>query len=246
MCVNWHLDVWVLVVYIMNSGADWDAPSCSCCPFACVQSVWVFLSCCMFISGLCMQVGSMLKTPRFPVWVCSINNSYSVLFSLNRSLLSDWKMEHLFHLYYYNGQSSQRTTTRLTVGEDHSLTASVQDPVHDWSTICLFSGYCTDTHSHHWEALSRDCSGDPEKRFPSLEMTIRTKWDGAVIDWNGTSPFYWRSEFVFLDQAKTGPGNWFQTGLTCTQDPEPYRLFTHFNTIFFGCFWDLPVLINFI
>ncbi|XP_030009020.1 inactive ubiquitin carboxyl-terminal hydrolase MINDY-4B [Sphaeramia orbicularis] len=105
------------------------------------------------------QVGSMLKTPRFPVWVCSINGSYSVLFSPNRSLLSDWKTEHLFHLYLCTGQNSQKTTTRLTV----------------------------DTHSHHWEANS---DPDPEKRFPSLEMTIRTKWDGAAIDWNGTTPFY--------------------------------------------------------
>ncbi|GAA6233367.1 inactive ubiquitin carboxyl-terminal hydrolase MINDY-4B [Lates japonicus] len=108
------------------------------------------------------QVGSMLKTPMFPVWVCCINGSHSVLFSLNRSLLSDWKMEHLFHLFYYNGQSSQRTVTRLTV----------------------------DTHSHHWEASSRDTDRDPEKRFPSLEMTVRTKWEGAAIDWNDTAPFY--------------------------------------------------------
>uniref|UniRef100_A0A667WW17 MINDY family member 4B n=2 Tax=Myripristis murdjan TaxID=586833 RepID=A0A667WW17_9TELE len=107
------------------------------------------------------QVGSRLKTPRLPIWVCSINGSYSVLFSPNRSLLSDWKMEHLFNLYFYNGQPSQTTTARLTI----------------------------DTHSHHWEALPRD-SGDQEKRFPSLEMTIRTKWDGAAIDWNGCSPFY--------------------------------------------------------
>uniref|UniRef100_A0A3Q2QH22 MINDY family member 4B n=1 Tax=Fundulus heteroclitus TaxID=8078 RepID=A0A3Q2QH22_FUNHE len=106
-----------------------------------------------------LQVGSMLKTPRFPVWVCCINSTYSVLFSLNRSLLSDWRMEHQFQLYYYNGQNCQRSTTRLTV-----------------------------THPHHWEALSTEA--DPEKRFPSLEMTIRTKWDGAAIDWNGTDPFY--------------------------------------------------------
>ncbi|XP_030263109.1 inactive ubiquitin carboxyl-terminal hydrolase MINDY-4B isoform X1 [Sparus aurata] len=108
--------------------------------------------------GRLPPVGSMLKTPRFPVWLCSINNSHSVLFSVNRSLLSDWKMEHLFHLFYYNGQTNQ--TTRLTV----------------------------DTHSHHWEASSSH--SDPEKRFPSLEMTIRTKWDGAAIDWNSTVPFY--------------------------------------------------------
>ncbi|XP_051814042.1 inactive ubiquitin carboxyl-terminal hydrolase MINDY-4B [Acanthochromis polyacanthus] len=112
--------------------------------------------------GRLPQVGSMLKTPRFPVWICCINSSYSVLFSLNRSLLSDWRMEHLFQLYYYNGQNSQRETARLTV----------------------------DTHSHHWEASSRHSDRDPEKKFPSLEMTIRTKWDGAVVDWNNILPFY--------------------------------------------------------
>ncbi|XP_051535737.1 inactive ubiquitin carboxyl-terminal hydrolase MINDY-4B isoform X2 [Myxocyprinus asiaticus] len=108
------------------------------------------------------QVGSMLKTPKLPIWVCNINGTYSVLFSPNRSLLSDWKMEHLFYLYFYNGQPSQSTTTMLTI----------------------------DTHSHHWEAGNNDIQGDPEKRFPSVEMTIRTKWEGAVIDWNGTVPFF--------------------------------------------------------
>lgn len=65
-----------------------------------------------------VQVGSMLKTPRFPVWLCCINGSHSVIFSTNRSLLSDWRVEHVFHLYYYNGQRSQTSTARLTVGED--------------------------------------------------------------------------------------------------------------------------------
>ncbi|XP_049431970.1 inactive ubiquitin carboxyl-terminal hydrolase MINDY-4B isoform X2 [Epinephelus fuscoguttatus] len=113
-------------------------------------------------TGRLLQVGSMLKTPRYPVWLCCINSSFSVVFSLDRSLLSDWRTEHLFHLFYYNGQTSQRTMARLTV----------------------------DTHSHHWEASCRPSDLDPERRFPSLEMTLRTKWDGAVIDWGGTTPFY--------------------------------------------------------
>lgn len=72
----------------------------------------------------------MLKTPRFPVWLCCINSSFSVVFSLTRSLLSDWKMEHLFQLHYYNGQNSQRTTARLTVGEDQSYRVRVSVRVH--------------------------------------------------------------------------------------------------------------------
>uniref|UniRef100_A0A3B3DP97 MINDY family member 4B n=1 Tax=Oryzias melastigma TaxID=30732 RepID=A0A3B3DP97_ORYME len=108
-----------------------------------------------------LQVGSMLKTPRFPVWLCCINSTYSVLFSLTRSLLSDWRTEHQFQLFYYNGQNSQNSTARLTI-----------------------------THSHHWEAPSVDPGVDLEKRFPSLEMTIRTKWEGASINWGGIPPFY--------------------------------------------------------
>ncbi|XP_057207001.1 inactive ubiquitin carboxyl-terminal hydrolase MINDY-4B isoform X2 [Triplophysa rosa] len=108
------------------------------------------------------QVGSMLKTPKLPIWVCNVNGTYSVLFSPNRLLLSDWRMEHLFHLSFYNGQPTQSQTAMLTI----------------------------DTHSHHWEEENNDTQGDPEKKFPSVEMTIRTKWEGAVIDWNGNVPFF--------------------------------------------------------
>ncbi|XP_067394997.1 inactive ubiquitin carboxyl-terminal hydrolase MINDY-4B isoform X2 [Emydura macquarii macquarii] len=62
-----------------------------------------------------LQVGSMLKTPKLPIWLCNINGTYSVLFSTNRLLLSDWKMEHIFDLYLYNGQPSQKKTVHLTI-----------------------------------------------------------------------------------------------------------------------------------
>ncbi|KAM6970118.1 inactive ubiquitin carboxyl-terminal hydrolase MINDY-4B [Aplochiton taeniatus] len=112
--------------------------------------------------GRLPAVGSMLKTPKWPIWVSNINGTYSVFFSHNPPLLSDWKMEHLFSLNFYNGQPSQQRTALLTIH----------------------------THSHHWEAGNKDSVGDPERRFPSVEMTIRTKWEGAVIDWNGTVPFF--------------------------------------------------------
>ncbi|KAM4695262.1 inactive ubiquitin carboxyl-terminal hydrolase MINDY-4B isoform 2-T2 [Discoglossus pictus] len=108
------------------------------------------------------RVGSMLKTPKFPIWLCNINGTYSVLFGTNTSLLCDWKMEHIFDLYYYNGQVSQSKTVHLTI----------------------------DTHSHHWEGKYKADESDPEKKFPSLEMTVRTKWEGAALNWNNTVPFY--------------------------------------------------------
>lgn len=80
----------------------------------------------------------MLKTPRYPVWLCSINSSHSVAFSTNRSLLSDWRTEHAFQLYYYNGQRSQTSTAQLTVGE--GPLASSQNPL--LSTRCLSQCPC--------------------------------------------------------------------------------------------------------
>uniref|UniRef100_A0A5F5Q269 MINDY family member 4B n=1 Tax=Equus caballus TaxID=9796 RepID=A0A5F5Q269_HORSE len=108
------------------------------------------------------QVGSMLKTPRFPIWLCSINGNYSILFSTNRQLLSDWKMERLFDLHFLSGQPSQKKPVLLTV----------------------------DTHSHHWERDSHEDEHRPGRRFSPVEMAIRTKWREATINWNGTVPFF--------------------------------------------------------
>ncbi|XP_062900884.1 inactive ubiquitin carboxyl-terminal hydrolase MINDY-4B [Mobula hypostoma] len=108
------------------------------------------------------QVGNMLKTPKLPIWLCNINNAFSVFFSIKRQLLSNWKMEHVFDLHFYTGQPSQTKLVTLTI----------------------------DTRSHHWEEGMHGKEDDPEKRTPSVLMTIRTKWEGAAVDWNGTVPFY--------------------------------------------------------
>nr|XP_020742212.1 inactive ubiquitin carboxyl-terminal hydrolase MINDY-4B [Odocoileus virginianus texanus] len=108
------------------------------------------------------QVGSMLKTPKLPVWLCNINGTYSVLFSTNRQLLSDWRLERLFDLYFYNGQPAQNKPARLTV----------------------------DTHSHHWERVQHEDEHSPGRRFSPLEMVIRSKWRDATINWNGSVPFF--------------------------------------------------------
>ncbi|XP_070259853.1 inactive ubiquitin carboxyl-terminal hydrolase MINDY-4B [Myotis yumanensis] len=108
------------------------------------------------------QVGSMLKTPKFPIWLCNINGSYSVLFSTNRQLLADWKVEQRFDLHLYGGQPFQKKPARLTV----------------------------DTHSHPWESDQREEEHGPGRRFSPVEMAIRTKWREATVNWNGTVPFF--------------------------------------------------------
>ena len=38
----------------------------------------------------CCQVGSYLKSPAYPVWVVCSESHFSVLFSTERELLSNW------------------------------------------------------------------------------------------------------------------------------------------------------------
>lgn len=53
------------------------------------------------------QVGSMLKTPKFPVWVAKTGERYGVLFSLNKELVNDWKLERRFELLYCTGSAKR-------------------------------------------------------------------------------------------------------------------------------------------
>ena len=64
-----------------------------------------------------MQVGSMLKTPRKPIWVTYINRNYGLMFCTNPELVGNWRSEHQFILHYYTGLPSQTTDVKLNVGE---------------------------------------------------------------------------------------------------------------------------------
>ncbi|NXI37632.1 MIY4B hydrolase, partial [Galbula dea] len=108
------------------------------------------------------QVCPGLRTPQVPIWLCSLCGRDGVLFSTNSLLLSDWRAERVFQLYFYSGQREQTNTTHLTI----------------------------DTHSHHWEKDQSEDSSSPRKRRPSMEMAIRTKWASATISWNGTDPIF--------------------------------------------------------
>ncbi|KFO81178.1 Protein FAM188B2, partial [Cuculus canorus] len=108
------------------------------------------------------QVCRGLGTPLLPVWLCSLVGRHGVLFSTDSLLLSDWKRERVFSLYFYSGQRKQMETAPLRI----------------------------DTHSHHWEENRGEDPSSPGKRRPPIEMAIRTKWAGATVSWNGTDPFF--------------------------------------------------------
>ncbi|KAK0048918.1 inactive ubiquitin carboxyl-terminal hydrolase MINDY-4B [Biomphalaria pfeifferi] len=107
------------------------------------------------------EVGSMLKTPKNPIWVSKVNGQFGLLFSLNPDLVSDWRVENKFTMWYYTGVLSQVKPTVLfietRVGRPRPKTG-----------------------------LQRR---EEENKIPPLENCIMTKWYGADVKWNGTVPF---------------------------------------------------------
>ncbi|NXK88411.1 MINY4 hydrolase, partial [Formicarius rufipectus] len=61
------------------------------------------------------QVGCYLKTPKYPIWLVCSESHFSVLFCLEKDLLSDWTPGRRFDLYYYDGLAKQDEEIRLTV-----------------------------------------------------------------------------------------------------------------------------------
>ncbi|XP_063746589.1 probable ubiquitin carboxyl-terminal hydrolase MINDY-4 isoform X2 [Eleginops maclovinus] len=61
------------------------------------------------------KVGAYLKTPRYPIWVVCSESHFSVLFGLQRELLTDQDKGLEFDLYYYDGLANQQEEIRLTV-----------------------------------------------------------------------------------------------------------------------------------
>lgn len=63
-----------------------------------------------------------MKTPKYPIWLVCSESHFSVLFCLEKDLLSDWKTERRFDLYYYDGLANQEEEIRLTVGMYNTVT----------------------------------------------------------------------------------------------------------------------------
>ncbi|PSN31855.1 hypothetical protein C0J52_26189 [Blattella germanica] len=108
------------------------------------------------------QVGSYLKTPRFPIWVVCSENHFSVLFSCRRELVSDWKAERRFHLYYYDGMARQEDEIKLTVGRYSSSMQTME--LYSQNSRCIFLYIITrhGTQSPLQDIFSRHYTDVPE------------------------------------------------------------------------------------
>ena len=112
-----------------------------------------------------LSLGSRLKTPVLPVWITCVNNNWGVLFNPNRDLMKNYSAENRFQLYYYSNCQikevvKEKKETILTIdtrGSSKSTSAYKEDVDID----------------------------EPEEERDSLQLAVQTKWEGAVLDWQG-------------------------------------------------------------
>ncbi|XP_076238324.1 inactive ubiquitin carboxyl-terminal hydrolase MINDY-4B [Calliopsis andreniformis] len=103
------------------------------------------------------QPGSRLKTPSLPIWVTLCHGHHGVLFNTNRELLRNYHAERRFEVQYFTCGGSHAT---LTVDTRSS------------------SG-----NDSEFEGSSKECL---DIAATPLEKLIRSKWQDAHIQWNGT------------------------------------------------------------
>ncbi|XP_008290268.1 protein FAM188B [Stegastes partitus] len=82
------------------------------------------------------KVGAHLKTPCFPIWVVCSESHFSVLFGLQRELLTNEDRAPDFDLYYYDGLANQQEEIRLTVSLGKS-SPSCQDDLIPPLELCI-------------------------------------------------------------------------------------------------------------
>merc|ERR1719189_1214727 len=106
-------------------------------------------------------LGSRMKTPTLPMWVTKVNGQIGVLFNPNKELMRSYHAENRFQLYYYADaefKKEERKDTLLTID-----TRTKQGPR---------------------EVVDDNDDLDDDRKEPPLQLAIKTKWEGAEIDWH--------------------------------------------------------------
>lgn len=64
------------------------------------------------------EVGSMLKTPKYPIWLGLMGkNLVCILFNTNVELMNDWRLEQNFSLHFYSGLLKQEHEFKIEISK---------------------------------------------------------------------------------------------------------------------------------
>lgn len=156
-------------------------------------------------------VGSMLRSPRFPIWVVRHGSQAGLLFSTHSRLMEHWRSETAFHLYYYTGLASQFRPCRLSVDTRQARVATARKSARRRYRQMLQeqqqeqqlrrSRQSQPAASMSESAASPDDAAEeedqhqqhqqPHQRGHQLERLIQIRWPGAQVEWpEGVSPFF--------------------------------------------------------
>eukprot|EP00903_Cladosiphon_okamuranus_P016847 g15536.t1 len=145
-----------------------------------------------------VEVGDRLKTPETPVWVVCSESHYSVLFSLDRSLVSSPLPTSARQSTIVGGNRREDQSrlatgerTRVDIGEGEDGAEAFDLEYYDGlgrqdEIIRLTVDRC---HGRRDRAAPPTAEDEANGALvPPLDLVIRTKWPGAFVDWNGTDP----------------------------------------------------------
>ncbi|XP_064401663.1 probable ubiquitin carboxyl-terminal hydrolase MINDY-4 isoform X4 [Halichondria panicea] len=83
------------------------------------------------------KVGSNYKDPVYPIWVICSESHFSVLFSHQRWLLENPRLQRRFDLHYYDGLANQDEAIRLTIDNAEGRGSLVEDALTPPLELCI-------------------------------------------------------------------------------------------------------------
>lgn len=104
------------------------------------------------------EVGSMLKTPRYPVWLAIIGKNIAVLFNTKIDLINNWRYELSFSLHFFTGLKKQDNEVRIQI--------ETRDLPHTEETL---------------KSKFLNFNFGDEEKEPEIFSLIRTKWADCQI-----------------------------------------------------------------
>ena len=136
-------------------------------------------------------VGEDLKRPLAPIWIVYSESHFSVLWAEDRRVLLEPIAAEDAEKHY--ADSSRDADAAISLSSSSYSNASFD--LHYWDQLSVDDGPLRLTvdptvYGTHSEASRPPPPSihDADNLIPPLDVTIRTRWPGAGIDWNGSEP----------------------------------------------------------
>ncbi|CAM1313487.1 FAM188B (predicted) [Pycnogonum litorale] len=93
------------------------------------------------------EVGENMKSPLFPIWVVCSESHFTVLFSLNKSIVKNESIQQ-FDLYYYDGLAGQDDEIQLSIALNRKYQYDDLIPPLDHCIRTKWKGACIDWNGY--------------------------------------------------------------------------------------------------